>query len=159
MLSGKKSFNAITPWLLGALLIGLCCGPAAHPMMAQVLYGSVVGTITDQSDSVVPNAAITLTNMETGISRDGTTDEGGRYSFGNVLPGRYSIKVAASGFRTVTQTAFEVTPNTVGRLDMKMEVGQLTETISVEATSAQLQTDKSDTHAEINTREVVGLPA
>src|SRR5262249_2392368 len=72
--------------------------------------------------------------------------------------GRYDLKIAASGFRTSTQTDFEVSPNTVGRLDMKLAVGQLTESVSVEATAALLQTDKSDTHSEIHSKEVVGLP-
>ncbi|MBZ5619815.1 MAG: carboxypeptidase regulatory-like domain-containing protein [Acidobacteriia bacterium] len=159
MLSGRKSFVAIAPWLLGALLVGLYCGFAVRPMTAQVLYGSVVGTITDQSDSVVPGATVTLTSKETGVSREVQTDSAGRYSFVNVLPGRYDVKVVATGFRTSAQTDLEVTPNTVGRVDMKLEVGQLTETVSVEATAALLQTDKSDTHSEINTKEVVGLPA
>lgn len=159
MLLKRKSFKSAAPWLLGGLYIGLFGGVAARPMNAQVLYGSVIGTITDQSDAVVPNAAVSLTSKETGVSRDGTTDTAGRYSFVNVLPGHYDLKVAATGFRTFNQTDFEVTPNTVGRLDMKLAVGQLTETISVEATTALLQTDKSDSHTEIQSREVVGLPA
>jgi len=158
MLPGRKSFIAITPWLLGALLIALYCGLAALPMKAQVLYGSVIGTITDQSDSVIPGAALTLTSKETGVSREVTTDGGGRYSFVNVLPGRYDVKVVAKGFRAYAQTDFEVSPNTVGRIDTKMEVGQLTETVSVEATQAVLQTDKGDTHSEIVSQEISNMP-
>ena len=158
MLSGRKSFISIAPWSLGALLIGLYCGVTARPLTAQVLYGSIIGMITDQSDSVVPAAKVTLTSKETGVSREVSADDAGRYSFVNVLPGKYDAKVVATGFRTHAQTDIDVTPNTVGRIDLKLEVGQLTETISVEATTAQLQTDKSDTHSEINTREVVGLP-
>ena len=63
-----------------------------------MLYGSVVGTVTDQSDAVVPNATVTLTSKETGQSpMHATSDDGGRYSFVNVLPGRYDVKVVGQG--------------------------------------------------------------
>jgi len=132
---------------------------ASHPANAQVLYGSVIGSITDQSEAAVPNAAVTLISKDTGTSRQAASDQDGRYTFVNVLPGRYDVKVVGKGFRTYAVQDIEVTPNTVGRVDVRLEVGQLTETISVEATAALLQTDKSDTHAEIHTTEVVGLPS
>jgi hypothetical protein len=131
---------------------------AVRPAAAQVLYGSVVGTVTDQSDAVVPNAAVTLTNKETGTTRSGITDDGGRYSFVNVLPGRYDIKVTAKGFRTFAQADLEVSPNVVARSDFKLEVGQVTETISVEATQSVLQTEKADTHSEIVSKQISNLP-
>ena len=75
-----------------------------------------------------------------------------------MLPGKYDVKVTAKGFRTSTATDLDVSPNTVGRANVKMEVGQLTETISVEATQAALQTDKGDTHAEITTQAISNMP-
>jgi len=71
---------------------------SVRPAAAQVLYGSVVGTVTDQSDATVPNSTVTLTSKETGLSRTATTDDGGRYSFVNVLPGRYDVKASQKGF-------------------------------------------------------------
>src|SRR3954469_20940342 len=140
------------------LLIALLCGVATQPAAAQVLYGSVVGTVTDQSDAVIPNATVTLTSKETASSRATETDGGGRYSFVNVPPGTYDVKVAAKGFRTYTQQNLDVSPNVVSRAEFKVEVGQLTETVSVEAQQAMLQTDKSDTHAEITTKAISNLP-
>ena len=138
--------------------MALFCGPAVQPAAAQVLYGSVIGTVTDQSDSVVPGATVTLTSKGTAASRTAETDGAGRYSFVNVAPGEYDVKVTAKGFRTSSQQGLDVSPNTVARAEFKLEVGQLTETVSVEATSALLQTDKSDTHSEIHTKDIVGLP-
>ncbi|HXK04445.1 MAG TPA: carboxypeptidase-like regulatory domain-containing protein, partial [Verrucomicrobiae bacterium] len=149
--------SLFVPGTAGIALL-LLLGPSVRPTPAQVLYGSVVGTVTDQSDAVVPNATVTLTSKDTGLGKEAQTDTGGRYSLVNVLPGRYDIKVSAKGFRAFSVTDFEVSPNVIGRMDVKLEVGQLTETISVEATAALLQTDKSDTHAEIHTDQVVGLP-
>src|SRR5438270_5950336 len=153
-----KSVRAIFAWCLGLSLFALCCGVAVQPATAQVLYGSVVGTVSDQSDAVVPGATVTLTSKETGTSRTAETDGGGRYSFVNVLPGSYDVKVTAKGFRTLTQQNLDVSPNTVARAELKLEVGQLTETVSVEATAALLQTDKSDTHSEISTKAITNLP-
>ncbi|HTS64830.1 MAG TPA: TonB-dependent receptor [Candidatus Acidoferrales bacterium] len=140
------------------MFLALVSAWSVRPASAQVLYGSVVGTVTDQSDAVVPTATVTLTSKGTGLSKEAQTDSGGRYSLVNVLPGRYDIKVTAKGFRAFSLNDFEVSPNVIGRADVKLEVGQLTETISVEATAALLQTDKSDTHAEIHTEQVIGLP-
>ena len=61
---------------------------------AQVLYGSITGTVTDQSGAVVPNAIITLTNQETAEKRNATADGSGGYSLLDVLPGTYTIAVA-----------------------------------------------------------------
>lgn len=128
------------------------------PAHTQVLYGSVVGTITDPSGSVIPNATVTLTSKETGAARDDKTDEGGRYSFVNVLPGTYDIKVTAAGFRTLAQTSIGVHPSEVARFDGKLEVGQLSEQVTVEANAVQLQTDKADTHSVIESKQMQDLP-
>src|SRR5690242_319581 len=126
--------------LLASLLV---CPLAIQPAAAQVLYGSVIGTVVDQSDAAVPDATITLTNKATGNSRAAVTDGSGRYSLVNVLPGRYDMKVTAKGFRSYSQVDIPVNPDTVGRVDIKLEVGQVTETVTVEATATALQTDKS----------------
>ena len=131
---------------------------AVHPVRAQVLYGSVVGTVTDQSDAAIPSATVTLTSKETGIAKEASTDVSGRYSLVNILPGRYDLKVVAKGFRTYVQSDLGVSPDAITRADVKMEVGQLTETVTVEATAAVLQTDKADTHSEIVTKAITSLP-
>src|SRR5690349_19196919 len=69
---------------------------------AQVLYGSIIGTVTDPSGAVVPKVQVNAVNPETGEARSTTTDDGGRYTFGNVLPGTYQINVTAPGFSKVT---------------------------------------------------------
>ena len=97
--------------LVTLLLVGAV---ASRPASGQVLYGSVIGTITDPSDAAVAGAAVTLTNKQTGLARDVLADDGGRYSLVNLLPGVYTLKVAAKGFRTSTRLDFPVSPDTVG---------------------------------------------
>ena len=143
------------------LLVIMACAMAigwAFPAAAQVLYGSVVGLIEDATSSAMPNASVTLTNKGTGQTYEGKTDEGGRFSIPNVLPGDYDVKVAAQGFRTLSRTDVRVTANTVTRSDFKMEVGSLTEQVTVVAAATALQTDKADTHTELNAAQMANMP-
>ncbi|HET8546374.1 MAG TPA: carboxypeptidase-like regulatory domain-containing protein, partial [Bryobacteraceae bacterium] len=125
---------------------------------AQVLYGSIVGIIEDPSGAVVPNATVTIRNTQTGASREIAADEQGRFSIPNVVPGRYDLTVRAAGFRAETQTGIEVTINTVTRADFRLEVGTVAETVNVQASAVQLQTDKSDVRSEISATAVTNLP-
>jgi hypothetical protein len=129
--------------------------PAAE---AQVLYGSIVGTVVDQSDAAVPNATVTITSKETGLTRETKTDVAGRYSLVNVLPGTYDLRVAASGFRTLVREDIVVRINAVTRADLQLEVGGVTEQITVTAGAFVLQTDRSEVRAEITAREITNLP-
>src|SRR5205807_7901787 len=96
---------------------------------AQVLYGSVVGVVTDPSGAAIPNAEIVLTNRGTSQAYEEKSDQAGRFNILNILPGQYDLKVAANGFRTYTQTALTINANTVARADLKLEVGALSEQI------------------------------
>jgi len=129
-----------------------------RPANAQVLYGSMVGTATDPSGAVVPNAGVTATNSGTGQTRTDTTDANGRYNLANLTPGTYSLKVTAKGFRTIDRSGIIITPNTVQRADVQLEVGQATQQVNVSAEAVQLQTDKADTHVEFNSRAVTEMP-
>ena len=112
----------------------------------------------DPSGAVVPGATVTLTSKQIGVNRTDKTDDGGRYSFVNVLPGNYDVTVSASGFRSFLAKELEVTPNTIHRIDAKLEVGQTTEQVTVEGTAVALQTDKADTHSEITSAAITSLP-
>ncbi|MCZ2157080.1 MAG: TonB-dependent receptor, partial [Bryobacterales bacterium] len=125
---------------------------------AQVLYGSAVGTVEDQTGAVVPDATVTYTNQSTGQTREVRTGSDGRYTAPNLLPGEYELKVTASGFRTFVQTGVTITINTVTRSDVKLAVGQLAEEVTVAAAAAVLQTDKSDVGTEVTSKEVENLP-
>jgi hypothetical protein len=136
----------------------LACGVFAPPAEAQVLYGSIVGTVEDQSAAMVPKAAITITNKATGLTRETTTDEAGRYSILNVVPGAYDLRITASGFRPLVRENVDVTINTVTRVDLKLEVGAIAEQVTVAASAGVLQTDKSDVRAELPAAAMVQLP-
>jgi hypothetical protein len=125
---------------------------------AQVLYGSIVGTLTDPTGSAVPEATITITNKETGQTREAKSDAQGNFNITNVMPGRYDVRIAATGFRAITQQNLDVTASNVARINLALEVGQITESIEVSADAAQLQTDRAGTQSQITTKPVEAMP-
>ena len=125
---------------------------------AQVLYGSIVGTVTDPTGAVVPRAEVKAVNPQTGETRAVSTDDQGRYVLGNVVPGTYEIHVSATGFRQMTASNVTATINTVTRVDVQMQLGSQAQEVNVSGSAAALQTDKSDTHSELGPREMANLP-
>src|ERR1041385_3891351 len=131
---------------------------AMLPVQAQVLYGTLTGTVEDASGGVVPGAVVTVSNEAIGQSRQTATNAAGSFTFTNLAPGVYTVQVTAPGFRTMRHDRAEISINTVSRVDAKLEVGEVTDRITVEAGAAVLQTDKADVHFELGAREVTQLP-
>jgi len=125
---------------------------------AQVLYGSIVGTVTDQAGAMVPKAAITVRNTATGLSRQVNADEAGYYSITSLPEGTYDLSVTAPGFKVLTQKNLNVLINTVTRADLSLEVGALTESVTVEASAVLLQTNKTDVNVNLQAKEIENLP-
>ena len=131
---------------------------AVPELRAQVLYGSLIGTVSDQSGAVVPKATVTISNAQTGQIRETTTDSEGRFSLQNVQPGTYEMKVSSAGFRTMARTNVAISINTVTRVPVELEVGQVADQVTVEGAAAALQTDKTDVHVELGETQVRNLP-
>jgi hypothetical protein len=132
--------------------------PAIRVASAQAINGSVIGNVTDSSDAVIVGAAITLTNRDTGQSRQTLTTGVGGYNFATVPPGTYEIKVVKSGFATHVQSGITVNADNVSRVDVTLKVGAVAETIRVEASAAVLQTDSAEVRHELDTRRLNNLP-
>ena len=135
---------------LGLLLMAW----SASAVSAQVLYGSIVGTLTDETGAVVPGAVVTVKNTSTGLSRETTSDETGHYAIQNLLEGAYDLSVNASGFKPYTQTGVEVSINSVTRADIRVQVGAITDQVTVEGSSQVLQTTKSDVSTHLDTAAI-----
>lgn len=142
--------------LLAATLLTLAL--VAVPVVAQTLYGSITGLVEDPSGSAVAGAKVTLTNNATGQSYEGTSDASGTYTIINILPGTYDLKITQSGFKSVSRTGLLVNANIVSRTDVKLEVGAVSDQITVQADAVSLQTDKADTHAEIGKGLIKQMP-
>jgi hypothetical protein len=131
---------------------------AACPADAQVLYGSMVGTLTDETGAVISKAVVTVTHTATGLSRQATTDAEGYFSIPNLQEGTYDLTVSAGGFKPYTQRGISVPINAVTRVDATIQVGALAESITVDAPRAILQTAKADVSVNLDARTVQNVP-
>ena len=127
-------------------------------MSAQILQGSIEGNVTDASGAAVPGAQVTVTNEQTASTRNGEANEVGAYSFPTVNSGTFTIRVSMEGFQTAEQTGVMVRPNAVTRVDMTLQVGQVSETVTVESTAAVLQTDRAEVRQEVTEKQLKNLP-
>ena len=145
-------------WPAFSFIVLLILTGAPSFALAQVLYGSLLGNVTDETGSAVPGATVTITQTETRASHEAITDSAGAYHFTTVPSGTYTVTVKLPGFRTFTRTQVPVTLNNVTRVDVALQVGQLSETVSVAADAPLLQTDRAEVRSELKTRELVNLP-
>ncbi len=125
---------------------------------AQVLYGSLVGNITDQNEGAVPAGVVTATDQGTGLSRSVTTDDTGTYQFVNLPPGTYTLKIAKPGFKTFERRDVPVEANNITRNNVQLEVGSVEQSVTVTGEAAVLQTDRAEVHEDVSTTELQNLP-
>jgi len=125
---------------------------------AQVLYGSVTGTVTDQSGASVPKAHLVVVNRATRVTREADADDTGHYLIVDLPPGDYDLTVKVSGFKPLTQTNLRVTANTVTNADASLQVGTMSQQVTVEASTVSLQTEKTDIHTELSEKAILDMP-
>jgi hypothetical protein len=101
------------------------------PAAAQTLYGSIVGTVSDAQGAAIPGATVTATNDGTGHKVEAVSNSDGYYAFRNLLPATYTLDASLQGFRELHQTGLRVSANTSVRVELKLEVGALSETVNV----------------------------
>jgi hypothetical protein len=145
----------LTNFVLAALL---AVGSLAGVANAQVLYGSIVGNVTDPQGAVLPGTSVKITNTGTGLSLETTTDETGSYVFRNLPPGTYDMTLSLRGFKQMQQSEIIVTAGNPKRVDVSLQIGAAQETVTVEASAATLKTEKADLNTEINSKQVLSLP-
>jgi outer membrane receptor protein involved in Fe transport len=146
--------------LRAALVAIMAIATAMAPSLtsAQTLYGSIVGTVADESGAAVSNATVVATNTATGLKLEAKTDEEGNYTFRNVPPGVFELAISMQGFRELRKTDVRVSAGNPVRHDLKLEVGAMAETVNVVSETALLQTEKADLSTELTSKEVVNLP-
>ncbi len=130
------NFNAFHKWTLYLLHFIALCALFAIPVQAQVT--SLSGTVTDAKGSLVPGTTLTLTGL-TGAARTTVSNETGFYRFVQLAPGQYTLQAELKGFKTVQQT-LDLMIDTPTTFDIRMEVGELSETVTVEAGPSMLNT-------------------
>ncbi len=156
--SDSRIADVFTRFVLLSLAVMLVAIASARLGYAQVLYGTLVGRVEDQSAAVLPGAKVTVTNKDTGQQRETTTDESGSFAFRDLQAGVYDLKVVQSGFKSYAKAGVIVTINNIAREDIRMEVGAAAESITVTAEASVLQTDRADVSAHLDQTQVTNLP-
>jgi len=141
-----------------ALLSALLAFGLPARAAAQVLYGSLVVEVRDQSGSAVPGAEVTITQTETSWTRSSTSNELGTVSFSNVPLGTFSVRTTLAGFKESVTTDVRVTQDDITRVRTSLTIGELAETLTVIASSAVLQTERADVRTEISSVQLQNLP-
>ncbi len=140
--------------------IFLLAALAALPCVAaaQALYGALTGTVTDKTGAVVPNVAITVTSQDTGAVRTTTTGAQGDYLVPSLLPGTYTVSLTSPGFAGFTQKNIAVEVNRQARIDVTLQPGGTTQTVTVTSATPMLQTETAEVNHEITSEQISQLP-
>lgn len=148
--------DGFVPSCLGLALVALLVVPSiAH---AQILYGSIVGQVTDPQKAALPGVSVTATNTGTAFKAETVTDETGNFVFRNLQPGKYDIHASLAGFKELRQTGLDVSAGNPKRVDLTLQVGGITETVEVVAESTLIKTEKADLSTELTSKAVTTLP-
>lgn len=145
------------PLSAGALAVLLLMGSVfSRPLSAQNL-GSIVGLVTEATGAVVPGAEIKVTNQDTGVVRTLQSDSTGNYLAPALPAGRYSIEVSSRGFKTFRKTDIILNIRDQIRVDVQLELGEVTETVNVTAEVVQLKTENAAVEEVITGQQVQNI--
>lgn len=139
-----------------AVAVPLFFLPTVH---AQAVFGSIYGTVTDNTGAVVPNAAVTITDVSKGTSTVVHTNASGEYVAEHLIPDAYDVKVDAAGFETFETQGVQVQADTSPKIDAQLKVGSAQQTVTVSAnTIPELKTDRADVATDFSSNQVQDLP-
>src|SRR5438105_4195191 len=119
---------------------------------------TIVGTVTDSSGAVVPNVSITVTSQDTGLTRKAISNQAGYYAAPLLPVGQYSIAAEATGFKKKTITGIVVQVNEEPRVDIVLDVGAITESVTVSGEATQLQTESAAVGQVVDNHYTTEIP-
>jgi outer membrane receptor protein involved in Fe transport len=140
-------------WL--ALLTLGSAVPTAH---GQAVSGTILGTVTDSSGGVMANAKVTIVNEGTSLTRVVTADPNGEYTAPSLPPGRYTVMTEMPGFKALALSNIDLGVDQRVRIDLKLEVGAMTESVSIKAETPLVQTSSSELGTTVTDQEIEALP-
>jgi len=140
---------------LAVILVVLASAGVAY---SQAVNATLLGTVTDSTGAVVPNAKVTITEVTTNIVSTRQSNESGYYSFPDLPPGSYSVAVEAPGFKKELRRDITVLVDTNTRVDIQLQPGALTETIEVSGAPPMLQADSAEVGEKIQTILIENAP-
>src|SRR6266403_300593 len=158
-LRGSARIGRLFLWSASAVfLLAIILGVSSAPLAGQAVNATVLGTVSDSTGAAVANAKVTITETNTNISRSTQTNDSGNYVFPDLPPGTYRVTAEQTGFKRASRAGIDVVVNTTSRIDLDLQAGDVTETITVEAETPILQTERADTGRKLETVLTENLP-
>src|SRR6266850_282903 len=154
----KTHTKSLVVFALGLSFCVACLVVVSPPSRAQSTYGTVNGSVTDASGAAIADAQVTLTNLGTSEKRTQSTGNEGFYSFVNLNPGRYKIDVEKPGFKRITRPEVVVDVQQTVRIDLAMQVGDVSQSIEVTGETPLLQPETSSLGQVVEERKANELP-
>ncbi len=146
----------ITLSRVAAAFVLAACMPAA--VLAQAVYGNIVGTVTDSTGAGVPKAKVTISDIGKGVTFTTATNESGNYSQTHLIVGTYEVRVEAPGFQTYVRRNVGVEVDATTQVDVQLSLGSVGEVVNVTAEAPLLKTEKADVSDTMTTKTVMELP-
>jgi hypothetical protein len=140
--------------LIFMVVVAFLPGAAA----GQAVSGTILGTVTDSSGAVMARAKVTVVNEGTGLTRTLTADTNGEFTAPSLPTGRYTLIAEATGFKTLTLSNIELGVDQRARIDLKLEVGSVSESVTIQAESPLLQTSSSELGTTVSNEQIEKLP-
>jgi len=141
------------------IAIAACAIFLSTSSYAQAVYGTIFGSVVDNTGAVIPGATITITDTNKGTSVTATANDAGEFTVGHLIPDTYDVSVANAGFKTFESKGLIVYADQSIKVEAKMEVGTAATTVEVSATTVeQLKTDRADVSTTFTAKEVADLP-
>jgi hypothetical protein len=145
--------------LLGLFLVlALVFGVTASKSSGQAVYGTILGTVTDQQGAAVAGAKVTVTSVTKNTTETAETNADGNYTVSHLIPDVYNIHIEATGFKSYDVKGIQVSADTGSKLDAKMDVGSVSQSVEVTGEIPQLKTDRADVSITFNEKYVTELP-
>src|SRR2546422_4998836 len=141
-----------------AVIISLLLPLASIPLWAQVT-STIQGHVSDSTGASVPKALVKATNDQTGVSRSAFSAEDGYYRIPDLLAGTYQVRVELSGFKTAIKSDVALTAQSTTNLNFTLEVGEVTQTVTITSEEAQVETTTARISEVIGESELKSLPA
>lgn len=145
---------------LAGVIFAILVMVTAPSIWAQGVSGSasVAGTVTDTTGAVIPGASVVLLNVERGSEQEVSTNEAGNYAYPDITPGNYTVRVSSEGFQTREVTDLQVQVGQRAAVNVELEVGQVTEVVTVEAAAVLLETESNAIGTVVDSERVNELP-
>ena len=154
----KRCFHVRFRFLIFMGLALLGGSAVVSRVQGQLLQGSITGNVADSSGAAIPDAKVVAREQQTNFTRETTTNTSGIYNLPTMQPGTYTISVTSPSFQTTTVSGVLVSPEEVTRRDVVLSLGQVNQTVEVQAEAVSLQSDRAEIRDDLTAHALENLP-